>query len=217
MIQPFNLTNTGVFPGTPTLAAIPPVPNSWGADYGDNAPGGGLYSSLTDLSRTLHSILTRKSLTSQSAGRAWLQHTPQRPPYSLVGRPREMYHARNLTNSSQSVLIHGKNGGAYGYIAQSSLIDSLGIGIVVLTAGPPDAWTKLYDAMLSVFVPAVHEASIKQARRNGYTDHFASDDDLVHMSTSLDTDGVGIILDSLTRNGSDILAGIQTLFSATLP
>lgn len=38
------------------------------------------------------------------------------------------------------VELYGKNGGAYSYIAQFSIIHSLGFGIIVLTAGNEGAW-----------------------------------------------------------------------------
>lgn len=38
VITPLNLTNTGVSPGNDSRAVVPPLDNSWGADYGDNAP-----------------------------------------------------------------------------------------------------------------------------------------------------------------------------------
>ena len=38
IVQPLNLTNTGASPGNDDKAVIPPVENSWGSDYGDNAP-----------------------------------------------------------------------------------------------------------------------------------------------------------------------------------
>lgn len=35
---PLGLKNTLVSPGDDAKAVIPPVDNSWGSDYGDNAP-----------------------------------------------------------------------------------------------------------------------------------------------------------------------------------
>jgi CubicO group peptidase (beta-lactamase class C family) len=36
--DPLGLSNTMVSPGQDDKAVIPPVENSWGSDYGDNAP-----------------------------------------------------------------------------------------------------------------------------------------------------------------------------------
>src|SRR3954453_20217056 len=54
-----NMPSTRPSPGDDALAVIPPTDNSWGADYGDNAPGGGLVSTLADLSSFMHAILTK--------------------------------------------------------------------------------------------------------------------------------------------------------------
>lgn len=38
LIQPLKLPNFGASPGNDERAVIPPGDNSWGSDYGDNAP-----------------------------------------------------------------------------------------------------------------------------------------------------------------------------------
>lgn len=38
IIQPLGMTNTGMQPKSSTSGVIPPVPNVWGADFGDNNP-----------------------------------------------------------------------------------------------------------------------------------------------------------------------------------
>jgi hypothetical protein len=115
------------------------------------------------------------------------------------------------------VQIYGKNGGAYGYTAQFSLVDSLGMGIVVLTAGPEDAWGKVYDAMLGTFVPAMWEEAVEHAEKNGYTGRFTSADGLVKMGMKVAEDGVGVEVEYLTRNGSDMLDGIARMSALALP
>jgi CubicO group peptidase (beta-lactamase class C family) len=38
VIKPLHLSGTGASPGNDKKAAIPPIENSWGSDYGDNVP-----------------------------------------------------------------------------------------------------------------------------------------------------------------------------------
>ncbi|KAF2026341.1 beta-lactamase/transpeptidase-like protein [Setomelanomma holmii] len=198
IVKPFNVTNTGLSTGNCSLAAIPPVENSLGAEYSDNAPGGGLYSSLNDLAMISHAILNRTALTSAAD----------------IRRPWEIFRSQNLTPKyPHTIDIHGKNGGAYGYTAQLSLIDADGTGVVVLTAGPPQAWTKLYDAMLSA-LPTVEEEAQLQAQQ--CTGNFISSDGLVHMTLSID-DGPGLRLSTLSRNNSDLLTGILQIYTQALP
>jgi CubicO group peptidase (beta-lactamase class C family) len=54
-----GMASTRPSPGDDALAVIPPMANTWGADYGDSAPGGGLVSTLADLSSFMHAILAR--------------------------------------------------------------------------------------------------------------------------------------------------------------
>jgi CubicO group peptidase (beta-lactamase class C family) len=54
-----GISSTRPSPGDESLAVIPPVDNTWGADFGDNVPGGGLVSTLADLSAFVHAILAR--------------------------------------------------------------------------------------------------------------------------------------------------------------
>ena len=74
--QPFGLNNTSVPPGNASRVAIPPVDNSWGSSYGEDgvyAPGGGLYSSLNDISALVHSILRKEALSTEAEVRNWLK------------------------------------------------------------------------------------------------------------------------------------------------
>lgn len=54
-----GMRSTRPSPGDDALAVIPPMPNTWGSDYGENAPGGGLVSTLADLSSFMHAILAK--------------------------------------------------------------------------------------------------------------------------------------------------------------
>ncbi|KAF2727740.1 beta-lactamase/transpeptidase-like protein [Polyplosphaeria fusca] len=216
IVQPFSLTNTGASPGNSSVAVIPPVENSWGSDYGDNAPGGGLYSSLNDMTRLVKAILDKSALNTEAEVREWLKpHSSTSSPTTLVGRPWEIFRSTNLTpDHPHTIDVYSKNGGAYGYTSQMAVIDQYGIGFVILTAGPAKVYRILYDSMLSVFVSALEEEARFQAQK--YVGTFASDDALVQLNTSID-DGPGIKLDSLTRNGSDILDAIQQFYTQALP
>ena len=145
--------------------------------------------------------------------RAWLHpHSSTSSPHSLVGRPWEIFRSQTLTPHTTD--IHGKNGGAYGYTAQLSVIDSYGIGVVVLTAGPPDAWVKLYDAMLATFVAAVEAESRMQAGM--YKGAWSGREETLSLGLSIDH-GPGLKLDHLTRKGSDMLTALSHIYAQALP
>jgi hypothetical protein len=95
-----------------------------------------------------------------------------------------------------------------------AIIDQYGIGLAILTAGPPETYRIIYDAMLTVLLPAIEEEARLQAQQ--YAGSFTSEDTLVTFNVSLD-DGPGLKLDALTRNGSDILAALSEFYTESLP
>lgn len=223
--EPLGLTSTFPSPGDSDQAVIPPVESSWGSDYGLNAPGGGLVSTLSDLSRLAHAILDRTVL-SPSQTRAWLKPDGMTgSPHSLVGLPWEIYRPPGLVPEHPSYVptIYAKSGGAYGYRAQVALLDSYGAALVLLTAGDMRALPYMYDAMLGMFVPALDAAAREEAGKK-LARTFASpacagspneDGDGVCVRATLELNE-SMELTSLTRNGSDILAGLTVLWENTI-
>jgi hypothetical protein len=98
-----------------------------------------------------------------------------------------------------------------------SVIDQYGIGLVVLTAGDPVARRIIFDAAISVLLPAVEDETRAQAEA-AYTGLWTGtgDEVRVEMNITID-DGPGLKLDGVTRNGSDILIGYSEFFAAALP
>lgn len=151
---------------------------------------------------------------------------------NLVGRPWEIQRTYSLVPENPHVVdIYAKSGGANGYVAQLSVIDQYGVGFVVLTAGPREASTEsiLNDALMSSLVPAIDKEARSQAQR--YTGDFSNSDAVnsttssasggntdagISMSISIDH-GTGLKIDSLQRNGSDILGGIVKLWDSMIP
>lgn len=148
-------------------------------------------------------------------------------PSTLVGEPWEIQRTTHLDpKHPHTIDIHGKSGGAQGYIAQMSVVDEYGVGFVVLTAGPHGTPTAaiVNEAVIGSLIPAIEQEARDQAQI--YLGEFSSapggaggkEDDAapIAMKTSMD-DGPGVRLDVLTRNGSDILGAIRKIWSLTLP
>lgn len=241
---PFNMRST--FPsGQPpspdmndSLAVIPPVENSWGSTYGDAAPGGGLVSSLADLSAFAHSILHRTVLDSPTAVREWMQpRSFAGSPHSFLGTPWEIFRpppellwpaaAGEGEPESESegaggphtVTILSKDGAAYGYRARVALVDEYGLGLVVLTAGDQTAAAAVYDALLSKLVPAADAAAREGARRRYVGRWFGtstSETGAVAVAATTEMDGSSIKLTGLTRNGTDMLASLKEIWKVTM-
>jgi len=213
VLTPLNLTHTGNLPGNATNAVIPATqPNSWGVDYGDNAPGGGLHSSLNDLARLAHTILTRTALPNPAEVRTWLQPTGfAGSANTLVGAPWEIYRTPDLTE--HNVDIHAKNGGALAYVARMALLDSYGVAFVAFTAGGKgnEALDPIFEAALATFVPAIEQAARHEAQQ--YVGAYSQDGGNVTGSLVLDMDdGPGLKVRKISRDGADMLAAIQTVW-----
>lgn len=147
----------------------------------------------------------------------------------LVGRPWEIQRTKNLTpENPHTVDIYAKGGGANGYVSQMSIVDEYGVGFVVLTAGPRESATAsiLNEAIIASFIPAVDKEARSQALP--YAGNFTvktdqdsaknETDKAAHVKLDLVLDGgTGLKIDSLSRNGSNILTGIGRLWDYLLP
>ncbi|SPO06324.1 uncharacterized protein DNG_09013 [Cephalotrichum gorgonifer] len=225
--EPLGMKNTSPSPGDSSRAVIPPVDNSWGSDYGINAPAGGLVSSLSDLSIFTHSILSRNipGLTASQI-RAWLKpHALTGSPHGFVGMPWEIFRPGSLLphDPSQTLTFIAKSGGAYGYRSHIALLDSHGVALVLATAGDMFALPYMYDAMLSTLIPAVDLAAREEASST-IVGSFASSSPCEGSTTNSSTPCVEatlvleetLELTSLARDGKDILAAISELWLVTV-
>ncbi|KND90810.1 hypothetical protein TOPH_04614 [Tolypocladium ophioglossoides CBS 100239] len=203
--KPLDLQNTVPSPGDDKRAVIPPGDSGWGADYGYNAPGGGLVSSLGDLSKFAHAIMTRSIDLTPTQVRQWLKPQAYSGGFSAVGMPWEIFRPHNLTpKHPHPVTIF--------------VVDEYGLSLVVLTAGPMNAVTFLTDAILGTFVPAADEASRAQAKKE-YARTFKSGcakNNTSMIDVSFDLDNHSLVISSIRRNGSDILAAMTKIWSMTM-
>lgn len=142
--------------------------------------------------------------------------------FNTVGRPWEIERTDDLVpENPHAVDIYAKSGGAMGYVSQLSLVDQYGVGFIVLTAGPPEFPVEsiLNDAVVSSLIPAIDKETRQQAQM--YTGNFTSEQAAqsgAPVKLSLSTDkGTGLKIDSLTRNGSDILSGIEKIWDTMIP
>ncbi len=199
--QPLGLTSTR--PSSPgdddSHAVIPPGDSGWGADYGINAPQGGLVSSAADLCRLAHALLARTSALSPAQTRQWLKPAAYAGNMaSAVGMPWEVRRYANLTGGDHPhpVAVYAKSGAAPLYRSQFALVDEYGLGVVVLTAGPMEALPYIYDAVLAVVVAAADKVTWEHAKVE-YARGFANQaaDDIVKATLTLDEDS--LVLSSL--------------------
>ncbi|KAJ4150917.1 hypothetical protein LMH87_011644 [Akanthomyces muscarius] len=219
--SPLNLTSTRPSPGDARRAVIPPGDSGWGADYGLNAPQGGLVSSVADLCRLARAILSRTApALSPAQTRQWLKPASFAGGMtSAVGMPWEIRRHANLTGAHpHPVTVYAKSGAAPLYRSHFALVDEYGLGIVVLTAGDMDAVTHIYDAALSVLVSAADSVTREHARAE-YAQEFTgcgsgNANNTVKARLTLDEDS--LVLSAMSRGNADILAGWLKVFNESL-
>ena len=161
--------------------------------------------------------------------REWLQpRSFAGSPYSFLGTPWEIFQPPSgaLTpEHPHTIAIYAKDGAAYGYRANLAIIPQYGVALVVLSAGDTKVATFLSDAMTTALVPAVDAAAREEALSTGYAGTFLSpsctstttsnsSSPCTNLTLTLDADSLQIT--ELTRNGSDILTALTSIWSVTL-
>jgi Beta-lactamase len=217
----FNMTNTFPSPGSDLQGVIPNTPSSWGADYKDNAPTGGLVSTISDLSIFLHSILTYTILDTRTAVRQWLQpHSYLGSLYSSFGMPWEIFRLPPEAIFPQGlghiVNMFKKDGIAVGYRSRIAILDEYGAGFVILAAGDSRSMGAISNALLTTLVPTIDKVARDQVNERGYTGTFANNCGDVSFNATVSMDDKGLTLSALVHNNTDIILSLKEVYASTL-
>ncbi|UNI22813.1 Actin- protein 6 [Purpureocillium takamizusanense] len=223
LAKSLRMNSTRPSPGDDEKAVIPPGENSWGTDFGLNAPGGGLVSTISDLSRFAYAVLTRTTALTPAQTRTWLKPNEYSGSFSAVGKPWEIFRHDNITpEHPHSVTVHGKSGGAQAYRSQLNLLDEYGVGLIVLCAGPMNAITLLNDVVLAGIAPAVDKVAREQADK-GYARTFKNrggkeggNANTVEVDATFEMDKDSLVVKAMHRNGSDMHAAITQIWNLTM-
>jgi hypothetical protein len=135
----------------------------------------------------------------------------------MTGMPWEILRSSKLTpDHPHTVTIYGKSGGAQNYRSQLDFVDEYGFAVVLLTAGPMKAAPILRDAMLATFVAAADAVSREQAEKYEQKFRHKGGKGQVPAEASLKQDKDSMVLASLRRNNTDILAGLAKIWTFSL-
>lgn len=168
---------------------------------------GGLYSSSSDLSIFLRSILTHKLLDIPTTN-AWLKpHSYSSSIEFAYGMPWEIFRTNSLVfDSNRIVDLFTKSGSLSGYASRIILIPEYNIGVTVLVAGDGKAkgWTE--ELVLSKLIPEVESVARCQMKDKYAATYFAPAYLGINSSMKIEMDGAsGLILTSWISNGTDFL------------
>ncbi|KAK3290788.1 beta-lactamase/transpeptidase-like protein [Chaetomium fimeti] len=190
----------------------------WNLDFGDLAPMGGYYSSLTELTAIGRSILN-STLIPEFTTRRWLRPvTHASTPYFSMGSPWEIMRQRVPVSTTPETTrnriadVYTKQGGGGEYTSLLGMSPDHEIGISICTAGlvTSPSFLAIRQLFMDIWLPAAEQAARDQALANLVGTYTLGDpEDPSTFSTAeiaLLPDEPAIALMSLVSNGTDVMA-----------
>ena len=175
---------------------------------------GGLYSSLSDLSIFIRSILCHK-LLDPSRTNAWLKpHSYSSSADFAYGMPWEVFRPyKLLPGSDRRIDMFTKLGGLSGYVSRIILIPEYDIGVTVLVAGEDTALKWMEEILLSKLIPGVDSIAKHQVKHKYADTYHAASSQAINSSMVLEVDDTfGLVVSSWVSNGTDFLHRYRKMF-----
>jgi hypothetical protein len=215
LIEPLGLTRTYVTnPGNDSNAIIY---TGWDLDFGDEAPMGGYYSCLNDLTAIGRSILN-STLLPEFTTRRWLRPgSHSSSPYFSMGHPWEIMRQRvpislsPETTRNRVVDLYTKQGGGAEYTSILGVIPDYDMGLSILTAGPASGKTfvAIRQLFMDIWLPAAEQAAREQALASLVGNYTLGDAATPSTFSSAEIvllpDEPAIAVRSLVSNGTDVM------------
>ncbi|KAL2128551.1 hypothetical protein VTI74DRAFT_9023 [Chaetomium olivicolor] len=203
-LKPVNDSNALVFDG-------------FDLDMGDAAPGGGYYSTPSDITTLGRSILS-STLLPPATTRRWLKPITHTARASLsIGRPWEINRLNLPVSTAPAstvthvVDVYTKQGSAGQYMTLIALSPDHGVGFTLFVGGP--AAGKTYDLLQRRLSEVWFAAAEQAGREEGgavYGGNYTLPDGSVAEFVLRDNEP-GLFLSRLVSNGTDVLALMGTL------
>lgn len=184
---------------------IPAVKNDWNYVAGAYDPTGGLYSTSSDLSRFLRSILNFE-LLDEATTHAWFQpHSWSSSLRSAFGMPWEISRSTDLLqDTDRGVSLITKAGALAGYSLHIVLVPEFDLGFTVLVAGEYEALKWLDNEVVTKVFGGIETIAREQTSEN-FAGLYRADG--IDSSIELEVNGgSGLIVKSWLSNGTDFLA-----------
>ncbi|KAF8427737.1 beta-lactamase/transpeptidase-like protein [Tirmania nivea] len=228
VFSPLNMTRSSFLKlAKESEGSIPPFSSTWGLDYGSQSAGGALYSTSSDLSKLLLSLLpsvqNKKPILQPHpiAADKFLLPASMVPSTNtfILGAPWEIY--RPEANHG-GLTIYTKSGGMSGYSAQAVLIPEYDITMTITVSGDVPA-KFLLNKILSypddgkekgLLVGGFGEVARREAKE-AYDGIYVSETKKLNSSMELSTEkngtSGGIIVSDWVSNGSNFLDTLALL------
>ncbi|KAL2128281.1 hypothetical protein VTI74DRAFT_9393 [Chaetomium olivicolor] len=188
------------------------VLDGWDLEFGDEAPGGGYYSSPSDITTIGRSILS-STLLPPATTRRWLKpitHTARLP--LSVGRPWEINRLNlpisntRASNVTRALDVYTKGGAMGQYRTLIALSPDHGTGFTLFVGGPAAAATRdlLQRRLSEVWFGAAEQAGREEAAAVYGGNYTLPDGSAAEFL--LRDEEPGLFLSKMVSNGTDILA-----------
>ncbi|KAL4937357.1 hypothetical protein BDV06DRAFT_232649 [Aspergillus oleicola] len=207
LIKRLNLTGSFYTKPTDSVGIIPGPINetTWGADFGDLTPTGGIYSSTKDLS-TLGRAILNHDLLSPALTRRWMKLVARTADRSIsTGAPFEVYHL----NEPRAIDLFTKSGDIGAYSAMVGLSPDHEVGVTILAAGQRTTASvaALGDLFSTIIIPGLEDAAKDEAKRQFAGTYISKTDKL-----TLATDGgSGLRITEWKSRGKNMLEALASL------
>ncbi|MCJ1310144.1 hypothetical protein MMC25_003805 [Agyrium rufum] len=215
VLDPLNMHDTGLVKPKDAQGIIPVGSSDWSLDLGADNPTGGIYSTPSDLSKYMRSILT-SALLPISVTHAWMKpHSWTAAGLSAYGMPWEMFRSTKLTKDKRPIDIITKSGTLTGYYSMLALIPEFDIGLSVLVAGSRAPHTELKEKVIATLIPAMEDKMRFRAkmRYEGFYaapgEHWFRNGELNaswSMTLNVEETGPGLVVKQWMSNATDLLS-----------
>ena len=212
ILKPLDMQKTTVKKPDDADGVIPAMRNDWNYVAGAYDPTAGLYSTSSDLSKFLRSILNFE-LLDEATTNAWFKpHSWSSSLRSVFGMPWEISRTTDLLqDSDRGVSIITKAGGLPGYSLHIVLVPEFDLGFTILVAGKYEALQWLDNEVIGKVFRSVETVAREQTSEN-YAGLYRAY--RINSSIELEVNGgSGLVVKSWSSNGTDFLA--EYMFTKT--
>lgn len=185
-----------------------------------NAPStGGIYSTSSDMTIFLRSILNHQLLDIPTTNYWFQPHSWSSNLHAAYGMPWEMFRTTSLLkDTDRGMTVVTKSGGLAGYSSRIIMIPEYEIGITVLVAGGSDALEWLVEEILTKIIPVIEGIARVQTQGNYSGTYSASPSTGLNSSLTLSVNGgQGLVITSWVMNSTSVLHLFASLATGLSP
>lgn len=219
IFTPLNLTSTFRKPRD-SSGVIPYGRSDWRWNEGIKNAAGGLYTSSTDLSKFLRSLLNHGAglggvgmTRGQMEG--WLKGSSRTgSPWSEYGIPWEVVYSNTIAPDEHVVSVITKGGALAGYFSTTIILPDYALATNILVSGAAGANRYLRDTIISQLIPWAHSHAFSQATAKFTGTYSALPTSGINTTTTLTTTPTlpGLGVETFISNGTDMKAFVASFY-----